>query len=150
MKILTHAQTGGGEEDNIIIPVLKHIGEYLKDKINDKDYGGEVNNFVLYIFSVYENDQKNTDYARPSHKIERIKDYYGNNKWIKSIVFALPFNPDKVAKMSLEQFRVLLCNTVLERLEDPQMKILKAFDYESFKRDVAKEIIYYRDSNFFQ
>lgn len=146
MKILTHAQTGGGKEDNVIIPVLEHVEEHLKDSIKGKDYGGEMNNFVIYIFSVYSNNQENIDYAKPSHKVERIKDYYGDNKWIKSIVFALPFNPDLVSKMKCEKFRVLLCNTILERLEDPQMKILKAFDYEAFKHDVAKEVIFYRDN----
>ncbi len=50
MRILTHAQTGGGKEDNVIIPVLEHAEEYLQDTIKGKNYGGEMNNFVIYIF----------------------------------------------------------------------------------------------------
>ncbi len=35
-------------------------------------------------------------------------------KWFKSIVFVLLFNPESVAKMSLENFRIHLCTSLIK------------------------------------
>ncbi|WP_284085036.1 hypothetical protein [Acinetobacter haemolyticus] len=148
MIIGMHLHTGNGNEIKVVAPVIHHMDDYFsKNKpLKDKDYRGDIGNFLVVPFVVFADEKENFEFAKPSHKVERVKDYYGDKGWIKTIVFALPLNPDLVSKMKCEEFRVLLCNTILERLEDPQMKILKAFDYDAFKQDVAKEIIFFRDN----
>ncbi|MBE2166660.1 hypothetical protein IIQ43_19275 [Acinetobacter oleivorans] len=146
MIISTNSHTGGGDEKKVIYPITEHMESHLKNVLATKNYGGGIDEFLIIPYAVFSDEKENSEFAKPSHKVQRTKDYYGDKGWIKTIVFALPFNPDEVSKMNCEKFRVLLCNTVLERLEDPQMKILKAFDYAAFKQDVAKEIIFYRDN----
>ncbi|MCH4245744.1 hypothetical protein [Acinetobacter gerneri] len=46
--------------------------------------------------------------------------------------------------MSLEDFRIQLCASMVERLERPEMKILKAFDYDVFKNDMIKVVDIYK------
>lgn len=143
MIINTNLHTGGGDEKKVIFPIVEHMCKHLKNVLVAKNYGGGVDDFLIIPYAVFFNEKENSEFAKPSHKIQRTKDYYGDKGWIKTIVFALPFNPDLVSKADCEEFRILLCNTVLERLEDPQMK---TFNYEIFKKDVAKEIIFYRDN----
>lgn len=146
MIINTNLHTGGGEEKKVIFPIIEHMCKHLKNVLVAKNYGSGVDDFLIMPYAVFSDEKENSEFAKPSHKIQRTKDYYGDKGWIKTIVFALPFNPDLVSKADCEEFRILLCNTVLERLEDPQMKILKTFNYEIFKKDVANEIIFYRDN----
>lgn len=148
MIIGMHLHTGDGNEIKVVAPVIHHMDDYFSktNPLKNKDYGGGIDNFLVVPFVVFTDERENSEFAKPSHKVERVKDYYGDKGWIKTIVFSLPFNPDLIKKMEHEEFIILLCNTILERLEDPKMKILKAFDYEAFKQDVAKEIIFYRDN----
>lgn len=146
MDMGVSSHTGGSDENKVVNPVIEHMDDYCREKLKSRNYGGGIDSFLIVPYVVFSDEKENIEYAKPSHRVQRSKDYYGDKGWFKSIVFALPFNPDLVSKMKLEEFRILLCNTVLVRLEDPQMKILKAFDYECFKRDVAKEIVFYRDN----
>lgn len=148
MKIGITLHTGGDKEDEIVKPVVDHMDNYfLKGNfLKDKSYGGNIDDFLVVAYVVFPDDKENEEFARLSHKVQRQKDYYGDKGWLKTIVFALPFNPDLVSKMQLEEFRILLCNAILDRLENPEMKILKAFDYETFEHDVRKEIVNYRDN----
>lgn len=146
MLILTTASTGGGEEDNIILPTLDNFELFIRNKLKDVSYGADINDCIFYIYSVFPDRDENIKWGMRNNRIERRKDYYGNNGWIKTIVFVLLFDPSHISKMTNEEFKLILCNTILKRLEDPQMKILKAFDYEAFKQDVAKEIIFFRDN----
>ena len=145
MIILTTATTGGGDEDKVILPVLDNFDSFFINTFKSFDYGGDVSECIIYIHSVFSDELDNFKWGMPRNKMERRKNFYGEKKWIKSIVLVLLFNPDVVAKMTFEQFRTYLCNTLLGRLQNPEMKILKAFDYESFKEDMTKIIKKYRE-----
>ena len=145
MELGVTLHTGGGDETKVVYPVVEHMDKYLKDKLKNVDYGGGINDFLIKPYVVFSDEIENAEFAKPSHKVQRSKDYYGDKKWFKTIVFALPFNPDVISKMSLENFRIVLCEAVLKSLQNPEMKILKAFDYESFKEDMTKIIKKYRE-----
>ncbi|MDV2442015.1 hypothetical protein QR665_21665 [Acinetobacter gerneri] len=52
--------------------------------------------------------------------------------------------------MSLEDFRIQLCASMVERLERPEMKILKAFDYDVFKNDMIKVVDIYKRNELYK
>lgn len=140
MNIGVSSHTGDGDEIKVVDPVVEHMDNYLKDRLKNVDYGGGINEFLIVPYVVFSDEIENAEFAKLSHKVQRSKDYYSDKNWIKTIVFALPFNPDVISKMSLENFRIVLCDAVLECLINPEMKILKAFDYTTFKKDMSKII----------
>ncbi|NAR53372.1 hypothetical protein GPS47_07100 [Acinetobacter haemolyticus] len=146
MLILTTATTGGGKEDNIILPILENLELFIRNIIKDKDYGADINDCIIYIYAVFPNMEENIKWGMPKNRIERRKDYYSEKGWIKTIVLVLLFDPDCVSKMTPEEFRVSLCNAILDKLENPNIKLLKTFNYKDFKDDISREIINYRDN----
>ncbi|NUG09838.1 hypothetical protein HUN34_21910, partial [Acinetobacter bereziniae] len=50
--ILSTATTGGGEEDEVILPVLENFDSYFLNIIKDIDYGGDVDDCMVYVHSV--------------------------------------------------------------------------------------------------
>ncbi|NUG66033.1 hypothetical protein HUN37_21660, partial [Acinetobacter bereziniae] len=46
------ATTGGGEEDEVILPVLENFDSYFLNIIKDIDYGGDVDDCMVYVHSV--------------------------------------------------------------------------------------------------
>ena len=104
MEIGFSSHTGGGSENDVVCPVTHQMDTDFHGKLKSKNYGGGVDSFLIVPYVVFSDEKKNEEFAKPSHKVQRTKDYYGDKGWFKSLVFALPFNPDLVSKMGRDEF----------------------------------------------
>lgn len=143
MNIGIGLQTGWGNERHVLHAVVKHMDAYLSNSLKNKYYGGEISEWVIMAYAVFPDDLSNTVFSKITHKVQEYQEFYGNHDWFKSMVFTLPFNPERIAKMGYEEFRDVFCKAILACLERPEMKMSHNFEYEQFKQDVKAIIRQY-------
>ncbi|MCH4245743.1 hypothetical protein [Acinetobacter gerneri] len=77
MLILSTATTGSRDEEKIILPVLDNFDSYFLNIMKEADYGGEIDDCIIHVFSVFEDESENISWGMPSNRIQRRKNYYG-------------------------------------------------------------------------
>ena len=49
MNIGVSSHTGDGDEIKVVDPVVEHMDNYLKDRLKNVDYGGGINEFLIFM-----------------------------------------------------------------------------------------------------
>ena len=100
----------------------------------DKSYGCEIERFVAG-FVAMGSPEMNARNSKGDNKVGSYKDPFTGEK-VKFMSFALPFDPKELVGKDQCQLEKLLCEALYHRLDAPNIKIPKDFDYETFAIDM--------------
>lgn len=122
--------------------VTNSLERALQPAFEDKLYGADVGQFSTFAVAV---DADKTISQRFCEKYDKVGRYKHpiTKDWIKYISFALSFDPDKIRSSNERTITEGLCAALLQRLNDPQLKLPKAFEYEIFAADLRIAIEIY-------
>ncbi|QDQ27950.1 hypothetical protein FNU76_17260 [Chitinimonas arctica] len=89
-----------------------------------------------------------------NEKFRKVNDKCGSytnmltGEKVKYLGFALAFDPAVIEFADDETVRQLWCAALLERLDNPSIRIPKAFDYERFASDMRIALEIYSKASF--
>ena len=126
-------------------PILGNVGVQIQDALNpffaEKSFGS-IDQFIAVIVAVDSDVAENNRFAKGHNKIGSYKNLLTNER-IKYISFALPLDPLAVELMNEEKVRQKVCSALLKRLESPDLKFQKSFDYNRFSEELRLAIKIY-------
>ncbi len=120
---------------NAIFPKALKPLEFLANNLFlNKSYGADISQFAAVAIAVGE-PEENEKFSKPHNKAGTDKHPLTGEK-AKFISFALCFTQDEVLNKDEDKLKHLFCNALLARLDNPNIKLPKGFDYEKFSTDM--------------
>ncbi len=109
------------------------------DKVfSELSYGGEVDQFLAVAIAAGSLED-NQEYFKEHNRSGTYKHPITKEK-VKFISFALPFTEEEMKGVNDKEFSKLFCNALKEKLDNPDVKITKGFDYDKFSLDMKAAI----------
>ena len=106
-----------------------------------------VSQFIVVIVAVDSDRLENDKFVRAHNKTGHYRHPITSER-VPYISIALPFDPVVLESMTEEQVRQVVCSTLLCQLDQPGVRIPKAFDYERFASTLRTAIEIYARSSF--
>ena len=122
----------------IINEILVAMQEAFNIFFPDRNYG-DLEQFTVVVVAVDSDTAENDKFLKGFNKIGSFKNPFTQNK-VKYIGFGIPFDPMAIEKMVDDQFKIALCDALLNRLDNPALKIPKNFDYNRFACDMKDRL----------
>ncbi|WP_137940421.1 hypothetical protein [Chitinivorax sp. B] len=123
--------------------VTVRLQEALSPFFSNKEYGGEVDQFMLVVVAVDSDVEENKRSCKAYNRVASYKDMITGSK-VKFLGIALPFDPIPLAEMSERELANLICIALQEKMNNPELKIPKGFDYQLFKNDLQLALELYK------
>lgn len=123
------------------------LQEALTPLFRERSYGGGVDQLVVMVVSVDSDPSENIKICERHNKVGSYKHPITSER-VKYIGLALSFDPASIEGETDDQVRRLLCTALIGRLQEPGLKIPKAFDYERFSDDVSSALEIYSRASF--
>ena len=120
--------------DEVVGCAIAQLEQEITHVFAAKVYGSNISKFSTGLISVgtaHENEQ----YSKGSNKVGIYKCPLTGEK-VKYISFALPFHPSELEGKNVDEIKRLFCEALYKRLDAPNIKIPKDFDYETFTIDM--------------
>ncbi len=113
--------------------------EFLANNLfAEKDYGAGVAQFVAVAVAIGEQEE-NEKFSKPHNKSGSNK-HPVTGEVIKFISFALQFTQEEVENKNEAVLKKLFCDALFYRLDHPEIRIPKGFNYEGFSSDMKTAI----------
>jgi hypothetical protein len=126
------------EIDKLLLPVIASLSEKLNGYLIDKFYGAEVKQFTVVLVAVDSDLLLNSKLAEKYNKTGSYKDLLTGEK-IKYFSIGLPFDYLVIASMNAFELNNLICNALINRLNDSTIsrgRLSKEFNYKNFAADM--------------
>ncbi|HYE71114.1 MAG TPA: hypothetical protein VD932_06295 [Aquabacterium sp.] len=122
-----------GEQVNSVAIALE---DRLRPALASKNYGGGVEQFVVFIVSVDAHPLENERYCIANNRAGRYKDMM-TGRMVSFVGIAVPVNPEAVRGSSSEGLDRHLHDLLLKELGSPAYAMPKAFDRQRLFEDVV-------------
>jgi hypothetical protein len=101
-----------------------------------RDYGGQVEILVIVLVAVDPDPVENQKYCAEHNEFASFEHPYAKTR-TKYVSFALPFNPSEIATMNERELRIAVSDALMTRLEQPDLRFPKEFDYPRLSLDLS-------------
>jgi hypothetical protein len=123
-----------------ITSVAGDIGKALSKVFGDLSFGAEVDQLTIVIVAMSSDDLENAKLSKGFNKIARLRNPI-TQKSIRSIGLSVPINYDTIVNMSRSELRKCIYDSMLRRIENPNLRIPKDFDYQRFSGVLSTSIL---------
>lgn len=110
----------------------------LQDSLNlyfiGQKYGAH-EQFLIVVVAVDSDASENEKFLKRYNKVGSYKNLV-TSEMTKYIGFGIPFDPLAIERMGGNQFRIAFCDALLLKLENPEIKVPKTFEYDRFAADL--------------
>lgn len=127
------------EVGDSIRSVTADLEKALSGLFKDLSFGAGVDQLTIVVISVSSEDSENDKLCRGYNKIGRLQNPV-TKKSTKSIGVAIPLNSCVISKISRSELRKLLCESVLHKVANPDLRVPKDFDYKEFSERLSTAI----------
>jgi len=107
----------------------------LQPLFKERYYGGNIDQFTI-VAVIFSEDDKENENACAAHDEIGSYENWQNHDTVRYISFAVPLSPGRVELMNEQQYRTVLCQKLIERINSPKLKIPESFNYEKFSSDM--------------
>jgi hypothetical protein len=121
------------EVSEIVRCVTVQLEDELIPVFSAKNYGANIDEFIG-LFVAMGPPTENEEYSKKDNKVGTYKCPLTGDK-VKYLSFALPFHPSELVEKSADEIKRLFCNALYERLDQPNVKMPKSFEYGRFVAD---------------
>lgn len=119
----------------LINGVTTSLEDLLRPMLEQKDYGGGVEQFSAFYVSVGPAPEENRPYCQMHNRSGKYKDIV-TGKMVSYVGIAIPVDPERVLTSSKEALPKLLHGLLLEQLEAPAYQLPKKFDSQRLLADL--------------
>jgi hypothetical protein len=123
-----------------ICEVTINLEDRLRPVVEQRDYGGGVQQFVVFFVSVDSDPLENERFCVANNRVGRYKDIL-TGKMVRFLGLAVPVDPSRVVKSTQESLGRLLQSLMLEELKDPAYALPKKFDRERLLTDFTAALV---------
>ncbi len=121
------------EVSELLSKVMVHLEKHINASFSDLSYGADVTQFTavaIAVDSVVDSSQ-NEKFAKRHDKSGTYKHPLTGEK-VKYISFSLTYCYEDLEGKGESELRKIFCADLFKRLDDPNIKIPKGFDYPGF------------------
>jgi hypothetical protein len=119
------------------------VGVWLEDTLahhfDQRDFGGEVEQFVAVFIAVDSDGEENERFATSHDKGGKYKDFRTGVQ-VKFVGVAVRLNLKHIAALSLEQAKPVLARSLIDRLKQPLHRVPSGFRLDEFLREMNAEL----------
>lgn len=119
----------------LINGVTTKLEDLLRPMLEQKDYGGGVEQFSAFYVSVGSDLEENRPYCQMHNRSGKYKDIV-TGKMVSYVGIAIPVDPERVLTSSKEALPKLLHGLLLEQLAAPAYQLPKKFDSQRLLADL--------------
>lgn len=123
------------EVGEVINGVTTGLEDRLRPLVEQRDYGGGIQQFVVFFVSVDSDPLENERYCIANNLTSKYKDIL-TGKMVSFVGIAIPVDPKRVLSSSKESLSGLLQDLLLEELEAPAYALPKKFDRQKLLTDL--------------
>jgi hypothetical protein len=123
------------EVGELINSVTTSLEDRLRPLIEQRDYGGGIQQFAVFFVSVDSDPLENERYCHANNRASRYKDIL-TGKMVSFVGIAIPVDPERVLTLSPEALPELLNGLLLEELEAPAYELPPKFDRLKLLTDI--------------
>ena len=123
------------EVGELINSVAVRLEDQLRPVVEPNDYGGGIDQFVVFFVSVDSDPLENERYCTANNRASRYKDLL-TGKMVKFVGIAIPVDPETVSGSPQAELPKILEGLLLDELESPAYAMPKKFDRQRLLADL--------------
>lgn len=132
LQVTSITESGVGK---LINSVTNSLEDRLCPVLEGQDYGGGIQQLVVFFVSVDSDPMENERYCHANNRAGRYKDIL-TGKMVRFVSIAVPVDPMSVMGSSQESLPRLLQKLFLEELEEPAYELPGKFDRQKLLADL--------------
>lgn len=129
------------EISSVISKAIRPLENEFNHLLSNVNYGGGVSQFFAVIIAIDSIEVKNQNekFSKSANKSGSFKHLLTGER-IKYISFALEHQYEDLEGKDESEIRKIFCLDLYHRLDVPNIKIPKGFDYEKFSFDIKRHL----------
>ncbi len=145
MLIGSSSNTGDADFFQKLFEINSKFKELNRRKLEDKDYGGNVTSVIVFLISIYEDQDENLQTYNRYKFVDRFRNFDNEIEYCLNVNILL--NPLDVEQLSKEDLKKEYCDLIVRVIENEMFKLPKKFDFNAFKKDFLKIINDFKNEN---
>lgn len=118
----------------ILMKILMPLANALNSFFADQFYG-KPERFMVVVVAVDSDAEINGKIAKKYNKVGNERHPVSNER-VRYISVALPFDPVTILARTLIENKIAICEAIIQKVGNPEVRIPKEFDYLRFSSDL--------------
>lgn len=126
------------DTNTILMAILMPLANALNSFFVDEFYG-KPERFMAVVVAVDSDAEINGKIAKKYNRIGNDRHPISNER-VQYISVALPFDPNTILARTLIENKIAICESIIQKVGNPEVKIPKEFDYLRFSSDLNERL----------